>query len=189
MSKRYPTELLRALLAPMVREWGAAAVLECVKDLESDRASVKSEARLPRPPNKPEKHRKASAASIVAKVVLPDEHKRLVEVLAQRFDERRFLPGGGDIRNFFEMRNTPVPLARQRPDAFRDVLKLLSAMSVESLRRLVAESAHGPITQLGPLSDAMRDVRERRGEERPSTGPQLDAHSAQVSVEPSKVPT
>ena len=115
----------------------------------------------------PKKKEKPSAAAMAARLSVPAEQKKLIEILAGRFDMKRFLPAASDVRYFFEVNNQPVPVIKQRAEAFRKILRLLATMPTVSLQRLVEEEAHcGPASSRHSLrpcaaSESSEEPRDR----------------------------
>lgn len=155
-------QLLESLLKAIINEWGIGKVRECLLDLETrgetanilDKTAGKS--RVPR------KYSRPSAVSLATKAELPSNKKQLILKLAEKFDRKEFLPTAGHIRYFCDMNNAPIGAVKQRPDAFRKVLKLLANMPEESLQLLLDHGQHTGPSALGPLSQAMRSIGEQR---------------------------
>lgn len=166
-------DLLRSLLGTLVGEWGYVEVRRILCELEpTDRVpfdtSTGNDQRGAR------KREKPTARVLAERVSLPPEQKRFIQILAEKFDAKLFLPSSGDIRYFFEVHGQTEPPTKQRIEAFRKILKLLSAMPESALRRMVEDEAHSGPSRLGPLSEAMRGVGEQRS---------LDRHRALESVD------
>lgn len=155
-------DLLSSLLRVLVDEWG----YESVRD-RLDTLSVINEAQ-PMEVSRGKKQRsggnaeKPTASMLAAKISLPQEQKYLIQNLAERYDSKLFLPTAGDIRYFFEIHGEAAPSSKQRSEAFRRVLKVLSSMQENALRKLIEDDAHGGPSRLGPLSEAIRTVGEQR---------------------------
>lgn len=161
--------LLRSLLGVLVDEWGVETVRDHLDELSRRRppSGVKDaegeynkEARANRTPAK------SSASTMAAKVSLPPVQKQLLLLLAARYDNKQFLPASGDIRYFFEVHGEVVPPVKQRSEAFRRVLRLLTSMPESALRKLIDSDIHGGPSSLAPLSDAMRSVGAHRSVDR-----------------------
>lgn len=164
--------LLRSLLGVLVDEWGFEAVRDHLEEFrvsggapsagaKAIESESNNEARGNRTPKKP------TASTMAAKVSLPPAQKQLVQLLAARYDSKQFLPTSGDIRYFFEVHGEAVPPVKQRSEAFRRILRLLSSMPESSLRKMIDSDAHSGPSSLGPLSDAIRGVGEQRSVGRP----------------------
>lgn len=167
------TDLLRSLLGTLVEEWGYDEVSKALCEFEpSD--GVPPATRTGNDQRVSRKQEKPTAKVLVERVSLPPEQKQLIQILADKFDIKEFLPSSGDIRYFFEIHGQSAPPTKQRSEAFRRILKLLSAMSESTLRRMIEEDAHSGPSKLGPLSEAMRGVGAQRS---------LDRHPAFESVD------
>lgn len=158
--------LLQSLLITLIDEWGVDVVVDCLNEL-SVSAGGKNIAKSAKGDAGRQKGRVAArerltASLMVSRTSLPVDKKNLINILAERYDDKLFLPSSGDIRYFFEAYGEDVPNVRQRNDAFRMVLRLLSGMTESALRKIVDSGAHSGPARLGPLSDAMREVGERR---------------------------
>jgi len=179
--------LLRTLLQTCVDEWGFEAVRDCLDAgilSKSDPGGGQSQkggssrdvgVRL-KPP-------KPTAISIAAKVNLPSIQKQLIQQLAEQYDDKHFLPTSGDIRYFFEAHGEIAPLVKQRIDSFRRVLKLLSTMPEAALRKMIEDDSHSGPSRLGPLSDAIRGVREQHSFDRDAAHPSPQGHQADKPIE------
>lgn len=155
-------DLLSSLLRALVDEWGYGPVqdrlnaLRWSNEAQSLGVSRGNEQRSGRKAERP------TASALVAKISLPPEQKRLIQNLAERYDRKQFLPTAGDIRYFFEIHGQTAPSSKQRGEAFRRVLEVLSTMQDSALRKIIDDDAHSGPSQLGPLSEAMRSVGEQR---------------------------
>lgn len=159
------TDLLTSLIRTLVEEWGYAEVSRRLSEFKSsgDLPSTKTVGNDKRVNRKTEK---PTAKVLAEKVSLPPDQKRLIQSLAEKYDAKQFLPSSGDIRYFFEVHGEVRPPPKQRNDAFRKILKLLSVMPENSLRIMIEDDAHSGPSRLGPLSDAMRGVGEQRSLDR-----------------------
>lgn len=155
-------DLLGSLLRVLVEEWGYDAVrdrFDALSDIGEMQPSTSSSPRKQPRGTTPEK---PTASVLAEKIDLPLEQKRLVKILAERYDSKLFLPTAGDIRYFFEIHGEAAPSSKPRVDTFRRVLKVLSGMHESALRKIVEDAAHSGPTRLGPLSEAMRNLGEKR---------------------------
>src|SRR5206468_2862492 len=87
--------------------------------------------------------------------------------LAVRYDNKQFLPTVPDVREFLLMIGVEPEYMKDRKDAFRVLLRSLTALSLERLQQISNASRHSGPSQLGPLSDAIAAVGDRlpRGRE------------------------
>lgn len=172
--------LLRSLMVVLVDEWGIEAVRAEVERLSTSGMSFERQAATTalagaggRTKDKP------SASALAAKASLPPAQKQLVQDLASMFDEKRFLPSAGDIKYFFEVHGEVAPTVKQRSEAFRRILRLLSSLPEVALRKIISDGLHSGPSSLAPLSDAMRDVGAKRASvETPQAAKREDGDSA-----------
>lgn len=146
--------LLTNLLQTLVREWGAEEVERALKEVSTPhrRAGYYYSSR---PDSAVKPRRKPLAVEQVQRVHLPNAQKSALGELAVRFDHREFLPTNSNVREFLAVVGaTPKPV-KDRSDAFRQILRVLSGFSVERLQKLARSQAHSGPAQLGPLSEAI----------------------------------
>ncbi|MBK9624881.1 MAG: hypothetical protein KBA96_05580 [Rhodocyclaceae bacterium] len=163
--------LLRALMGTLIEEWGNEVVRSCLDELNvpTSHKSGQAPTRVGKRSNSPRGSRtseKPTASAMAEKVSLPPVQKQLIQKLAAQYDSKEFLPTSGDIRYFFEVHGETATPSKQRSDAFRRVLKLLSTLTESSLRKMIDDDAHSGPSRLAPLSEAMRGVGEHRSIER-----------------------
>lgn len=155
-------ELLSSFLKLLVDEWGYDLVRDHLNALSGINEAQSLGLDVGNKQCSKEKPKKPTASVLAAKINLPPEQKHLIQNLAERYDSKRFLPTIGDIRYFFEMHGESAPSSKQRSEAFRQVLKVLSTMQENALRKLIEDDAHSGPSRLGPLSEAIRTVGEQR---------------------------
>lgn len=179
--KRY--DLLESLLTPLLLEWGRDAVLACIAELDTNSVAGERQRRQAGTDRGPSS-RKPSAVEITGRAELPTTKRDALFRLASLFDRKLFLPTASDVRHFLELRAQQPGPVKQRHDAFRKVLALLSDMADEELERLIENSTHAGPTQLGPLSDAIRatGAAMRSGETAPAADTDLPALAQQDSA-------
>lgn len=155
-------DLLSSLLRVLVDEWGYGPVRDCLNALWGVNEAQSLEESRGSEQHSRGKAEKLTASALAAKITLPPEQKRLIQDLAERYDSKLFLPTAGDIRYFFEIHGETAPSIKQRSETFRRVLKVLLTMQESALRKIIEDDAHSGPSRLGPLSEAMRSVGERR---------------------------
>ena len=169
--KRYDRKFLNDLLAPIIRQWGRDEVLHAISEIhETD--TIKNTYNTSFLEERKRSSQKPSAVMIAEKYNLPSEKRILLIEIAAQFDHKSFLPTISDVRNFLKMRGEDAGSIKQRPEAFRKVIKAIVDMPDESLQRLIRGSRHSGPSQLGPLSDAIKaasaSVREQNADMRRS---------------------
>lgn len=175
--------LLGRLLKVLIDEWGYDTVCECLETLHTSNEVQEVDSSKQRRPRK--KTEKPTASALASKISLPPEQKRLIQSLAERYDAKLFLPTAGDIRYFFEMHSEVPPSSKQRSDNFRRIMKLLSTLQESTLRKIIEDDAHSGPSQLGPLSDAMRNAGKQRLVERDPGPIQVHEQGSRVETDQS----
>ncbi|MCY4443123.1 MAG: DUF2513 domain-containing protein [Deltaproteobacteria bacterium] len=111
------------------------------------------------------------ARAYVSKLESPVEvHRALVE-LAQKFDDKAFLPTFGDVRNFCRFYGIDLPASPSRGSAIPRIFKRLSQLPPVDLRAILRTGAFSGPSQLAPIADAIR--RRSRREEKVKRDPEL----------------
>lgn len=176
-------DLLESLLTPLLREWGRDAVLACIAELDTKSVARERQPRSDSADRSPSS-RKPNAVEIADRAELSTTKRDALLRLASLFDRKLFLPTASDVRHFLELRAQQPGPVKQRQDAFRKVLALLSGMADEELERLIKSSTHAGPTQLGPLSDAIRatGAAMRSVETAPAADTDLPAAARQESA-------
>ncbi len=153
--QRYGKDFLKELLLPLINQWGREAVLHAIEEI--DDTPTKEDGSHQRVTRRLGSRVKTGAFTLAQKASVEPEKKALLLDLARQFEHRAFLPSIGDVRAFLEMRGQDSRGLKQRPEAFRRVIKAVVEMPKDSLQQLVLnnENAGGP-SQLGPLSDAIK---------------------------------
>jgi hypothetical protein len=147
--------LLDRLVAVLVSEWGHAAVSESVRRVAADGTKKQ------RQPSS-RRNDKPSATELVRRADVPEARREVLAFLAQRFDEKAFLPRMADVREFLEMRGEQVsPSLKNRADAFRPVLRLMLRLPEAGLERLAVAPGYSGPAQLDTIAEAMRAAGER----------------------------
>jgi hypothetical protein len=174
---KYSREFLRELLVPLINQWGRDEVMSAIYDLDQLKSGGRSQPKVAFKESQDLSDRKKSqsqrpnAVMIVERANVPREKRMLLINIASQFEHKTFLPTVSDVRNFLEMRGQDARSIKQRPEAFRKILKAIIDMPDESLERLSKSIRHSGPLQLGPLSDAIKaasaSVRGSRGEQKP----------------------
>ena len=155
--------LLNNLLRALVQEWGYGEVEAALASLSNspgwtDNSRYVSDG-LERRPKK-----RNSARLIVSEQVerteMPISKKLALYNLADRFDCKYFLPSLPDVREFLIMMGEKPGAMKDRPEAFRRLLRTLILLPPEQLEQLVNSERHSGPSQLGPLSEAISSAAE-----------------------------
>ena len=165
------TDFLEAVLRLLVQHFGYEPVVQSLRRTarSNERASLDqphgSRSRGGGSRKKEGKgRRKPAATEYVSKLVLSDEDRDLLMELAERFQEKSFLPTVGDIRDFCEIHGVGGPASRSRVAAVPRVFGFLAAMNTDDLRRVLDSDAFSGPAQLGPIADAIREAGRARRE-------------------------
>lgn len=99
---------------------------------------------------------RAEATEYVGKMDIDDGRRPAVLTLAERFETKSFLPSCGDISNFCTIYGIAEPASKSRAAAIPRVFKHLATMDAEDVEALVTNNAFSGPSQLGPISEAIR---------------------------------
>ena len=99
---------------------------------------------------------RTTAPQYVAKMTLQPETEAAVTELANRFEDKTFLPRFGDISRFCEIYGIDVPASRSRASAIPRVFKFLASMETDKIQRIVDRRSFSGPARLGPIADAIR---------------------------------
>lgn len=99
--------------------------------------------------------RAATALERVEKMDLPSETAQSVVLLAQRFDEKSFMPTFSDIARFCREYDIEAPSSKSRASAISRVFGTIATMDAEDIQILLDYGAFSGPSRLGPISDAI----------------------------------
>ncbi|MCY4500845.1 MAG: hypothetical protein OXE57_04720 [Alphaproteobacteria bacterium] len=144
------TEALQAL----VRRHGMSSVLHGLADLQATPDSAV--------PSSPAKRAggarsKPSAIDYVSRMPFPPDKARVMERAAQRFEDKSFLPGVADIREFGRVYSVDLGKSVSRTSAIPRIFTFLAAMDADRVNRMLDEGAFSGPARLGPIADAIRN--------------------------------
>ena len=154
-------ELKDALLR-MVQEYGFNQVNDTLMTLGTSESELTNSRQDTAPAAKsaPMRTRRRSmrntATQYVAKMTLQPETEAAVIELANRFEDKTFLPRFGDISRFCEIYGIDVPASRSRASAIPRVFKFLASMEADNIQRIVDRRSFSGPARLGPIADAIR---------------------------------
>ena len=173
--------LLVELLRAIIREWGREGVSHALDELavqgslnrvggfEEDAITSDRSQRASKRP---------SAKQQVAKLShQPDARREILIIIATRYDEKKFLPSVGDVREFLAMNGDKRQPIKDRSEGFRLFLDSTKEFPLEQLRHLATSTSFSGPSQLAPLSDAISASGEARRQQR--TLSQTDSETAQ----------
>ena len=99
---------------------------------------------------------RTTAPEYVAKMDLSTERRTATLALAERFEEKSFLPTCADIRDFCGTYDIEAPASRSRASAIARIFKFVATMDVDELQRLLDENTFSGPSRLGPIAEAIR---------------------------------
>ena len=99
---------------------------------------------------------KPTAPVYVAKMELPADTVAAVSELAQRFEDKAFLPSFGDVANFCRIYGIDEPASRSRASAIPRVFKFMATMQPDELQGILDDGMFSGPARLGPIADAIR---------------------------------
>jgi hypothetical protein len=152
--------LLSNLLRPLLDEWGPDDVRAALEKLalQSEREGRRSYGTAR---SQAKRSARPTAINLVENLDLENERKYPLAVLANRFDNKDFLPSTADVREFIIMAGDRPPTMKNRQDSFRILLSVLLRLSPERLQQVAEAASHAGPAQLGPISDAIAAAGER----------------------------
>jgi len=157
--------MLRSFLIPILDNWSIDEIQKTINEINNDNKITKSE--------KPKStYKKPNYTETVNKLYPSSENKELLLDIANRFENKSFLPSISDIRNFLEMRGHSSSNIKQRTESFKVVIKVIAELPDENISRIIKNNAYSGPSELGPLSDAIKQASNSiRGSEKPSEKP------------------
>lgn len=161
----------------LVEDWGYDEVYNALLELP--------QRKKPGYPGKKPGLPKRSAVEQIQRSNLPHDARQHLAKIAQKFDEKQFLPTIGDIKHFLAMSGIPYSdLPRHRVDIFRYLLPFFASLPSDRLLDIASNDLYSGPAQLGPLSDAISSTGEalRGSETPPSTAANVDTHSEEENV-------
>jgi hypothetical protein len=106
--------------------------------------------------------RPLSPADIIEGLSIPSEKKQVLVEFAGMFEKKEVMPASSDVRNFLVRRGVAGSAGKNRPQSLRVILPVLAEMSDDSIRKLISKPGRSSVAELGPISDAIRDVSTAR---------------------------
>lgn len=111
------------------------------------------------------------AQTYVSKREFPAAANGVLAELAQKFDDKIFLPTLADIKNFCQLYGIEPPASSSRGSAMPRIFRRLSQLPSEDLWAILRTGAFSGPSQLAPIADA---IRRRSGrEEKMKRDPEL----------------
>ena len=99
---------------------------------------------------------RVTAPRYVEKMALRPEVEAAVVELANRFQDKTFLPTFGDIAHFCRVYGIDEPASRSRASAIPRVFKFLATMEAKDIQKIVDWRMFSGPARVGPIADAIR---------------------------------
>lgn len=147
------TSTLYKLLEVLVQDHGYSQVMINLRLLQPDNVienTLNSQSRS-------NKSKKISGVSIVEKMDIKDDLKRIIMLkMAEKFDQKLFLPSMGGVKNFLNSHGHHGPIPKSRDASTKLIFELLNAHSKLDLEILARNETYSGPSELQSLSDAIR---------------------------------
>ena len=153
---------LEHTLRSMVRQYGFEQVDQCLQEIGLPEHQPIDSKRNTRPSDGGgasevgNKRAKVTAPEHVAKMELPLEKEPAIVALANRFQDKSFLPTFGDIANFCQIYGIDEPASKSRASAIPRVFKFIASMETNEIQRILDDGMFSGPSRLGPIADAIR---------------------------------
>ena len=154
--------ILKDILRSLVSQYGFERVDRSLKDIRISDPQLDN-SRQSEMPNKngkasnPKRRRaRVTAPQYIAKMDISPERVSAVSELANRFEDKSFLPTVGDIRNFCKVYGIAEPASKSRASAIPRVFKFIVAMEADDAQEILDYGMFSGPSRLGPIADAIR---------------------------------
>lgn len=154
-AKLNKAEILTGILQNLVDGWGYGLVRDSLENLET---GVGNDRKSPKP--RKNERKLIPAVKLVEQSKLPSSDSMLLLDLARRFDEGTAFPKLGDTRAFLIAHHLDTKGIRDRSEAFRRMLPILTRMSEKGLEKVISRAHHSGPADLEPISKAIRGAGE-----------------------------
>ena len=154
---------LETTLRLMVRRYGFDQVDACLREIglsagEQENTNPKETSGKDGIATKPSKSRaRVTASGYVSKLDIPLEKRPAMVEIAERFQDKSFLPTFGDIANFCQIYGLETPASKTRASAIPRVFKFIAAMDTAKIQSMLDEKMFSGPSRLGPIADAIRN--------------------------------
>lgn len=149
--------LLKNLLSSMLDEWSADELIATIRGIVKEGGEHDTLGRVTRRGTRP-----ASLDYFIRSLNASPIKQKYLRALADRYRNRAFLRSIGDVRHFLEMRGVHGDSYRDRAAASRSVLEVASRLSEGELFAIVDGTEFAGPSELGPLSDAIKEVGSKK---------------------------
>jgi hypothetical protein len=154
------SHFLDTLLTAAVEEWGIQEIEHALSRIREQRAASTPKEGGLKPPEEQEgrsepRQKKFRAVDQIAKLNPPEDRLMFLRAIAERFDNKTFLPTAADIRLFLSMIGDNGSGVRDRPEGFRKLAPRLAEWAPSKLEELVNSKSYSGPARLGPLAEAI----------------------------------
>ena len=155
-------------LRALVRQYGIESIERTLRRIreaflhrgENEMLTARSTEHTPRKPRS--RRPRITAVGYVSKLQVSTEMQAALWELAQKFENRTFLPTLGDIRNFCLIYGIEPPASHSRTSAIPRIFGQLAQLAPAEIQSVIqADSYSGP-SRLAPIADAIRRRSEQR---------------------------
>ena len=161
---------LKADLEPIVQEYGLGMVLKSlaeIADAPYEGADPIAASRNGAEKGNRQRKPKATAPEYVEKMQLGSEKSAAAAALAERFQQKSFLPSFGDVISFCQTYEIDPPASKSRENAIPRIFKRIAEMETAEIQRILDYEMFSGPSRLGPIADAIRNF-GRSASERPA---------------------
>lgn len=102
------------------------------------------------------KRLRLTATRYVSRMRVAAEMQSPLDELAEKFENKTFLPTYGEIKDFCSTYAIDRPASASRASAIPRVFKRLAQLGTEEIRELLQTDAFSGPARLGPIADAIR---------------------------------
>ena len=127
---------------------------------------------MPRRTSLPEKRKKVTAQAYISKMDVSPETRTVLVNLANKFENKTFLPTLGEIRNFCALHGIDESSISSRVSAIPRIFGFLAALGMEDIQRILHSDSYAGPSRLAPIADAIRrSSAQRMGADSPNLQP------------------
>jgi hypothetical protein len=147
-------QLLSKFLQMLVDEWGYERVAAELARIDQNPSGLPP-LRSRRATRSPRDKRNLTPSEQVEKALLDPTRKQLLRQIANRYEQKQFLPSVAAVTEFLTMMGADPGHLKDRVQSFRVLLRVLLELPAERLTQLTNSSLHSGPSQLGPISEAI----------------------------------
>ncbi len=154
---------MQKTLAALVADYGYDSVRRGVEKMRPLKKPASKT--LAAPKNRREKPRaRKNAVAVVGSLKLNDEEqKRMLTVLAEKYDAKTFIPYVASARAFLEREGADISRVKSRQQVTVAIFKRLAGWETERLREMDDGGWYAPHEGLAPIAEAIENfARQRR---------------------------